>query len=155
MSDQRHLLVDLKTGKSRPALSTSPVLSSNKSPWNGILLEEYSGTAIENLDVANVRHVMIVQLHEPATVEFKEGGNAFRTLHMQPGQLAILPAMSPFSARSRNSGPFLAVGLDAQFLHLAAHELSDPDRMEVMMRVGVEDPLLRHLGRKAVRRGTV
>jgi AraC family transcriptional regulator len=142
MPEQRHFLVDLKTGKTRPAMSTQPVLSSNKSPWKGILLEEYSGTAIENLDVANTRHVIVVQLREPATVEFKENGNSFRTIHMQPGQVALLPAMSPFSVRTRNSGDFLAVGFEPQFLQLAAHELIDPDRMELLMRVAFDEPLL-------------
>jgi AraC family transcriptional regulator len=145
MPEQRHFLVDLKTGKTRLAMSTQPVLSSGRSPWKGILLEEYSGTAIENLDVANTRHMLVVQLDDPATVEFKENGNSFRTLHMQPGQVAILPAMSPFSVRTRNSGAFLAVGFDPQFLQLAAHELIDPDRMELLMRVAFDEPLLSHV----------
>lgn len=145
MSEQRHLLVDLKTGKSRPAMSIAPVLSSNKSPWKGILLEEYHGSAVENLDVANTRHVVVVQLEEPATVEFKENGNSFRTLQMQPGQVAVLPAMTPFSARSRNVGAFLAVGLEPQFLQLAAHELIDPDRMELLMRVAIDEPFLKQV----------
>ena len=145
MSEQRHLLVDLKTGKSRPAMSIAPVLSSNKSPWKGVLLEEYPGVAVENLDVANTRHLVVVQLDEPATVEFKQNGNAFQTLHIQPGQVAILPAMSPFSVRSRNVGAFLALGLEPQFLQLAAHELIDPDRMELLVRVAFDEPLLKHV----------
>ena len=145
MSDQRHLLVELRTGKSRPAMSIAPVVSSNKSPWKGILLEEYPGTGIEILDVANTRHMVIVQLDQPATVEFKENGGAFRTLHMQPGQVALVPAMSPFSARSRNAGAFVALGLEPQFLQLAAHELIDPERMELTMRVAFDDPLLRQI----------
>ena len=142
MSEQRHFLVDLRTGKSRPAISSAPVLSSTKSPWKGVLLEEYSGTAVENMDVATTRHVLVVQLDEPATVEFKENGNGFRTLHMQPGQVAILPAMTPFSARTRNTGRFLAVGFEPQYLQFAAHELIDPERMELVMRVAIDEPLL-------------
>jgi AraC family transcriptional regulator len=142
MSEQRHLLVELKTGKSRPAMSVAPVVSSNKSPWKGILLEEYPATAVENLDVATTRHVLVVQLDQPATIEFKQNGNPFSTLQIRPGQIVILPAMSPFSVRTRDTGSFVAVGLDPQFLQLAAHELIDPDRMELTMRVAIDEPLL-------------
>ncbi len=146
MSEQRHLLVELKTGKSRPAMSVAPVVSSNKSPWKGILLEEYAATAVENLDVATTRHVLVVQLDQPATIEFKQNGNPFSTLQIRPGQVVILPAMSPFSVRTRDTGSFVAVGLDPQFLQLAAHELIDPDRMELTMRVAIDEPLLTQIG---------
>lgn len=124
------------------AISAAPVLSSNKSPWKGILLEEHGGVAMENIDVANPNHVLIVQLDEPATIEVKETGSTFSTLHFQPGQVCLLPAMTPFSARSANTGGFVALGFETQFVQLAAHELIDPDRMELIMRFGVDDPLL-------------
>ena len=109
-----------------------------------MLLEEYAGNAVENLDVTSPRHVLIVQLTE-ATIEFKQNGNPFTTLQVQPGQVAILPANAPFSSRSRNTGSFVAVGLEPQFLQLAAHELLDPDRMELEMRVAFDEPLLRQV----------
>ena len=146
MSEHRNLLVELKTGKSRPAMSTAPVLSSEKSPWNGVLLEAYSGAAVENLDVAHVRHMLIVRLGEPVSFEFKENGSAFRTVNMQPNQVSLLPAMTPFSVRVRNTGNFLALGFDPQFLQLAAHELIDPDRMELMLRIAMDEPFLREVG---------
>lgn len=139
---RRHLLVDLKTGKSRPAMSSSPVLSSHKSPWTGIFLEEYSTSAVENLDVANPANVLVVQLEETATVEWRPNGASFSTITFKPGQVAILPAMVPFSARSRNTGSFLALSFEPQFLQLAAHELMDPDRLELVMQCPVNDPLL-------------
>jgi AraC family transcriptional regulator len=145
MQDQRHLLVELKTGKSRPAMSVAPVVTSSRSPWKGVLLEQYPGTSVENMDVASTRHAVVVQLDAPAVVEFKGSGEAFRTLHIQPGQVVILPAMSPFSVRSRNVGAFVAVGLEPQFLQLAAHELIDADRMELMMRVAIDEPLLKEI----------
>ena len=126
-------------------MSIAPAVSSHKSPWKGILLEAYPGTAVENLDVANTRHVLAVQLNEPATVEFKQNGSVFRTLEVQPGQVAILPAMSPFSIRSRNVGAFVVLGLEPQFLQLAAHEVIDPDRMELSMHVAIDEPLLRQV----------
>jgi AraC family transcriptional regulator len=145
MSEQRHLLVELKTGKSRPAMSTAPVLSSNRSPWNGILLEEYSGAAVENLDVAQIRHTLVVRLGEPVSFEFKENGNSFQTVHMRPEQVSLLPAMTPFSVRTRNTGTFMVLGFDPQFLQLAAHELIDPDRMELMMNIAMDEPFLREV----------
>lgn len=126
-------------------MSISPVVSSKRSPWKGVLLEQYPNSAVENLDVASTRHVVVVQLDAPATVEFRQNGDAFRTLHIQPGQVVILPAMSPFSVRSRNIGAFLAVGLEPQFLQFAAHELIDPDRMELTMRVAIDEPLLKQI----------
>ena len=142
MSDQTHVLVELRTGKSRPAISVAPVVSSSKSPWKGILLESYNGSGIEHMDVAQTRHVVVVQLEDTATIEFKENGDAFRTLHMHPGKVALVPAMKPFSVRTRNTGSFVALGLEPQFLQLAAHELIDPDRMELLMRIAFDDSLL-------------
>jgi len=143
-SDQRHLLVELRTGKSRPAMSVAPVVSSTKSPWKGVLLEEYPATSVENLDVATTRHVVVVQLDD-ATVEFKENGGNFRPLEVRAGQVVILPAMTPFSVRSRNVGSFVAVGFEPQFVQLAAHELIDPDRMQLMLRVAIDEPLMRQI----------
>ena len=145
MVDQRHLLVELRTGKTRPAMTVSPVMSSCKSAWKGILLEQYPAAPVENLDVASPRHVVVVQMDEAATLEFKENGGTFRTVQIRPGQVVILPAMAPFSARSRNLGSFVAIGLEPQFLRLAAHELIDPDRMELMLRVAIDEPLLRQI----------
>ena len=145
MPAQRHLLVDLKTGKSRPAMSVAPVLSSCKTPWKGILLEQYPGTAVENIDVACPRHMVVVHLEEAVTVEFKENGGNFKTVQIRPGQVVILPAMTPFSARSRNTGSLLAIGFEPQFLQLAAHELLDPDRIELTLRVGIDEPLVKHI----------
>ncbi|HKQ39251.1 MAG TPA: hypothetical protein VJ063_14330, partial [Verrucomicrobiae bacterium] len=126
-------------------MSVAPVLSSNKSPWKGILLEQYSGMAVENVDVASPRHVVVVQLEDPATLEFKENGGSFKNVHIRPGQVVILPSMTPFSVRSRNIGAFVAVGLEPQFVQLAAHELLDPDRMELTMRIAIDEPLVKQI----------
>jgi len=144
MSEQRHLLVELKTGKSRPVMSTAPILTSNSSPWKGVLLEEYSGAPAENMDVANIRHILIVRM-DPISFEFKENGDSFQTVHMHAEQVSILPAMAPFSVRVRNTGRFIALGLEPQFLQLAAHELIDPDRMELMLRIATDEPFVRQV----------
>ena len=109
------------------------------------MLEQYPGTPVENIEVATPRHVVVVQLEEPASLEFKENGGSFRNVHIRPGQIVILPSMIPFSVRSRNIGAFVAVGLEPQFVQLAAHELLDPDRMELTMRVAIDEPLVREI----------
>jgi len=126
-------------------MSVAPVASSNKSPWKGVLLEQYPSAAVENIDVVSPRHVVVVQLEEAATVEFRENGGNFKNVHIRSGQVVIIPAMLPFSARCRSSGAFVAVGFEPQFLQLAAHELLDPDRMELMLRLAIDEPMVKQL----------
>ena len=145
MIERRNSVVDLKTGQSRPAVPAQPVLSSADAPWEGVLLEQHRSTTIENIDVAPRDHVVMVQLKDHAVIEFKNGSDRFHTVRVAPGDAGLFPSMSPVSARTANSGSFVTVSLEPKFLLFAAHGLVTPDRLELVPRFPVHDPVLREL----------
>jgi AraC family transcriptional regulator len=139
------MVVDQKTGEVRPGLGREPVLSSARAPWEGLLLEQHAGGPIENLDVAPTGHVVSVLLARPCVVEMRNGSGPFHTVRRQLGQINIFPATAPFSARTQDTGELLAVSLEPKFLLCAAHELVNPDRLELVPQFAIEEPLLRGL----------
>ena len=66
MPDQRSMLIDIKTGERRPAIPGTPALSSDGSPWRGILLEQHGGMPAEIRDMAAAEHIVITQIGKPA-----------------------------------------------------------------------------------------
>lgn len=145
MIARRNSVVDLKTGQARPAVTSQPVLSSAGTPWEGVLLEQHRSIMIENIDVAPRDHVVLVQLKECAVIELKNGSDGFHTVRFAPGDAGVFPSMLPVSARTASSGSFLTVSIEPQFLLFAAHELVTPDRLELVPRFPVSDPVLREL----------
>src|SRR5687768_17556061 len=139
MTETRQLRVDLKTGQTSPAMPRKPVLSSATTPWRGLLLEEHTGGAVEVVNAAPLHHVITLQLQKTAELVLKNGGDTSRTLRLLPNQICIFPAMAPLSARTADTGEFIAVALEPKFLLFAAHELVNPDRFELEPRYGVDD----------------
>ena len=141
MPDERLLIVDLETGKTRPGVPRTPVLSSAVASWQGVFLEEHDSGPNELLDVAPQHHVIGLQF-DPAVIELKNGQQGFRTVRLQPNHVAIFPAMGPFSLRATDTGRFLAVTLEPKFLFCAAHELASSDQFELTPNVPLEDSML-------------
>lgn len=140
---KRHMLIEMATGKERPAVPDQPVLTSASGPWSGILLEEHSpGHALEMDHVLPTEHVLILQTNRTNILEWKEAGN-YRTMFVHPGQLMLLPAMQPFSIRTRDSGEYLALSVDRTFLMCAAQELlAGAAKLELKPMAALEDPLV-------------
>lgn len=143
MAQKQLLVVDLEAGVMRPPMARAPTLSSASAPWHGVLLELHPAQAAENLDIAPAQHVVSVLLSRTTVMEMRHGASPFRTVHRQPGQINFFPALAPFSARTANTGEILAVALEPKFLLCAAHELINPDRLELVSQFSVDDPLLR------------
>lgn len=143
MSEIRQLQVDLNTGATSPAIPRQPLLTSWRAPWRGLLLEEHSGGAVEVRDAAPLHHVITLQLENGGPLELKCGGSSTRNLRLLANQVCIFPAMAPVSARTPDTGGFIAVTFEPKFLLYAAHELVNPDGFELQPRCGFDDPLLR------------
>jgi AraC family transcriptional regulator len=142
MPSKRHLLLDLKTGRTKPALSCPPLLTSSSGPWQDVTLGHYGPSAVENLDVASPNHVIILQREGTAVREIKQGTGGFQMVPLLPGQITLIPAMSPYSVRTADTGRFVAVTLQPQFVLCAAHELLDGDRLELIPQPACDDLLL-------------
>ncbi len=143
--NKRHLLLNVETGMTHPALTAEPVLSSANGPWKGVMLEQHDSTEVEMIDLAPPDHRVVLQIRGTALVEWKEQGR-FRTIRVEPGDVAIFPAMVPFSARSKETGSFIAVSIEPAFLRFAAHDLiAAPEQVELKQVVAIKDPLLEAL----------
>ena len=140
MAEQRSMLINVKTGESRPAIAQAPVVSSANSPWRGILLEQHGGMAAEFRDMAPAEHIVATQIGRPVEVEWKEDGQ-YRVVQMLPGESAILPAGVAFSNRTRDVGEFISLTLDRRFVHCVVHEALEHG-LELKLTRVVNDPLL-------------
>jgi AraC family transcriptional regulator len=142
MLDDRELVLELRTGKSRPGIARAPILSSAKLPWQGILLEHHEVQPFENDDVSCLNNVIVLQRSAPITVEWKREGQ-YRPLRFQPGQITILPAEMPHSARSQDhEGSFLTLSVQQRLLAYATCDFTDLDRLELAPVLGTNDPLI-------------
>ena len=142
LSEVRHLLVELKSGVTRPALPRRPVMSSHSAPWEGILLEHHSSGEAENVHVAPQTHAVTVQLTPSGPLEWKQEGSAQKAFRKEAGRVCVFPAMSPVSVRTRSTGELLIVALTPNFLRLAAHELTSSS-VELTPRCDLDEPFLR------------
>lgn len=119
-----------------------PILSSASSPWEGVLVEEHKDCARELLDLAPMAHLIVLQLSDAAMLEWKDTENGFRNRRHSYGEIDVVPAMFPFSMRSKAAGNILVVSLEPKFLHYTAHELIDPEHLEIMPQLGIDDDFL-------------
>jgi AraC family transcriptional regulator len=123
----------------------APVLSSAAAPWQGVLLEQHAGGEVEVHDVAPQHHVVLVQLARTAEIELKNGAERFHTVRVRPGQVCLFPALTPVSARTRDTGEFIAVTLDPKFVQCAAHSLLNGEGFELAPHRPINDAVLRAL----------
>ena len=143
MSDQRSMLIDIKTGERRPAIPSAPALSSAGSPWRGILLEQHGGMPAEIRDMAAADHIVVTQIGKPVEVEWKDDGH-YRKLRVVPGESAILPAGVVFTSRTSDVGDFISLTINQKFVHCVVHEAMEHG-LELKLTRVVNDPLLHAL----------
>lgn len=141
MCDDRELLIELRTGKTRPVGKQPPILTSAQAPWRGIRLEHHRFSPFETNDACCLNNVVFLQLQTAITLEWKENGE-FRSGRILPGHSTLAPAQTTFSVRSRDSGQCLSVSLDSKFLAWAACEFDGADGFELIPFHGLDDPLV-------------
>src|SRR5574341_2462342 len=140
---RRHFLVDVGTGNKLPPMPGTPVLSSAAAPWEGLLLEQHAGGEVDMADVAAPQHTIILHLAQHSRVELRQNGAEYSKLDLAAGQLTINPAMVPFSIRTKNSGPILAVTLEPSFVQVAANEIVSPDQLQIAPQPALNDDFIR------------
>lgn len=141
MSEKRELLVDLKTGKSRPVVPQTPVVSSARMDWRGFHLEHHivPGFAADNYYHQN--HVVALVLNSPLTATVKFSGRS-QEVRMLPDRVSVLPARMPMSARCAERHEFVLASVEPQFLARAAHDISGLDGLELVPVLAASDPLV-------------
>jgi AraC family transcriptional regulator len=119
------------------------LLSSGKTAWEGISLEYLQFPALDISDVTAMSHHLTLQLGTPKTVELKVNGK-FSRQQMIPGNVCITPAQHLHAIRWRNDMEVLSMTLEPSFVMRALQE-SVPDRVELVMHRGQNDPLIREI----------
>lgn len=144
MPEKRICYLDLETGQTRPVRDARPLVSSAAAGWNGVLLEEAAGEAIELNGICGISHIAVVQLDSPIPVELRADGVRV-SKKIGPGQVTVVPANLPHSVRARPGGGYIAVALEPKFLLGTAAELGNADGVQLRCVVGTDDPIVREL----------
>src|SRR6266436_7611414 len=125
------------------------VLSSLGTRWNDILVEQHKVPSSELADVTYKRHVVVINIGQSTTWEFKKE-RRFRRFFKGRGAISFFPSDQPFSGRLKvETGVFanvLFLALDPVFLSRVAEGLEfDADRIELIEQRRSTDPTLRHI----------
>ena len=144
MSEKRILVMDLDTGRRHPVREEAPLLSSAPAGWNGFLLEEIRVVALEVNDICRLNHDIVLNVNEPFSLEWRSDGVSLAKL-IAPGQINIVPAGLPFSARCGEGGQVVMVSLERKFFLSAAAQISGLEKLELPCLLGLDDPLMREL----------
>jgi len=121
-----------------------PILSSTQAPWQGIRLEHFKGGPADTSDEAPLWHTVLVQLDQPTSFEWRDGERTGRTF-VPAWNVGIYPALKPIHTRCQDTRDFICLALEPEFLHCAAHEISQPDGLELSPRPVNDDPFIRGL----------
>lgn len=140
----RELVVELETGKVRPATAEAPLLTSAPRNWPGIRVERLRLREVEADHICCLNHVVFLQINTPAKLEWA-GDLPKKSASFLPGQISFLPACLPFSARARDAGEFLTVSLEPAFLACAASDYGALESVNLKPVLAEEDPLMREL----------
>ena len=141
MVRKREMILELGSSRMRPALPQAPVASSAAISWSGCLVEHHSIPSFENNHVACLNNIAVLHLGAPFTLEWKRDGR-FRQTRMKPGDISVVPADLPHSARSTSQCEFVMVSLNPRLLACAAGEAFSLDRLELVWLKGVRDSLV-------------
>ena len=137
-------LVDTITRRTRPHMTRPAVLSSQGSPWSGFTVEQFSGGPADVTDESPLHHHVVVQLDRPTSMEQRVEGQT-HMFHVPPGGVSLFPALQPVTVRNRDTRDFLVVALDPRLVVRAAHEVVQPERLELRSQIAIDDPLIRGL----------
>lgn len=141
MSENRTMLVDSKTGKSRVAVPYDPIISSTNMEWVGFQLEHHRVPEMVADEVYHLNHIVVVLLNKPVKVEMKLPGRNHRN-EIRPNQVSLIPAGALVSARVGHQHEFAMLSIEPRFLARAAHDVGGLDQLELTPTIAVDDPLL-------------
>ena len=118
--------------------------SSRNTNWDGLLLEHLHLPTLDISELCAASHSLTLQLGRPKTVELKINGR-FSNKQLLPGNVCITPTRQLHSVRWREDIEVLTLTLEPKFLALSVQESINPDRVELMMHRGHNDPLIREI----------
>jgi AraC family transcriptional regulator len=138
------------------------VLSSVGTKWNDVVVEQHHFSSCELADVMFKRHVIVINIGQTVTNEFKKEGR-FHRFFKPRGAISFFPSHQPFSCRLKvekgTLGNVLFLALHPAFMSRVAERLElDADRIELVEQRRSTDPTLRYIAmalRAAIQTGAV
>lgn len=136
-------VVEVASGRSRPALPDLPLETSATGPWQGFVLEHHASRhGFDQREVFSPDHLVIIPVGTPPQLEWKENGD-YRRLRIEADDVVFLPAATPFSLRSTDCAESVGLAITPAFLRCAAHDLyASPEPLAFEPRVPAKDPFL-------------
>ncbi len=148
MKKGKPLLVDLsQPDGTASVLPHAPLLSSQSMGWTGFFVSYFShATAHEVPEVCAPQHVIaIADIAAPIFTESRLDGR-FQRSGIANGTSLLTPAHTSYWANWEAGGNFLMLSLEPNFVAQLAHETIQPDRVELLPRFAMHDPLIHQIG---------
>lgn len=123
-----------------------PILSSRQAAWEGIHLGHYQQPAHETPEYCPAQHTSSIHLGSSGIEEQWWGDGHFRKEHFVHGDISIYPAGCPQKQRWHKNFEFIELNLDPVLFSRVAHELVNPNQIEVLPYRTAQDPLIQHIG---------
>lgn len=138
--------INLKTGKLVPVASKTPILSSAKASWEGIIVEQHRLQPSESPELSLKQHSISIMLGCEYQVDWRLAGGKLNSTLMRQGEISITPKAIPTQARWFQDVEFLLISLDDSLLKKAVGDGIECDRIKILPQRGVADAHIFHLG---------
>ena len=121
-----------------------PVLSSQNIGWKGLMFQEVHHPSHEILEHVMPHHMILIINTQGNFQESRIGGK-FHSRMRNKDELLIVPAGETNATAWTGNAEFSRLTLCPQFMKDIAHELVDPDRIEIMPKFVTHDPLIHQI----------
>ena len=129
-----------------PALSEHPILSSQRSRWEGVFFNHYDHPAYESPEFQYTQHIIgITGRGHPMDSEHRFDGRV-ENHYCQAGEVLFIPAEINYSSNWEKSGEFSLIGFFPKFFERIINESVQTKRIELIPHIGLNDPLIQQIG---------
>jgi len=142
--ENRICLIDCRDGLTREAFAAAPQISSNHSPWNGILLERHLLPPFKAPEVMLLEPFLTIVVDGEGELQLQREGKSER-LEMGPGRVCVLGAgpVPPMHIGGRMTSIFISLR-PWMFPEYAADSI-DPATMRLRNSYSIPDPQFFHI----------
>ena len=138
--------LSVASGDIVPISSHSPMLSSAKSGWNGIQVEQHCLPASECPELELQHHSITIILGQPFEIDWRLAGGRRQSTQMRRGDVCVTPSGIPTQACWHKSVEFLLLSISPTLIKRTASESISTDIVEISPQRGVRDPQILHIG---------
>jgi AraC family transcriptional regulator len=124
-----------------PIFPQPPALSSHQAAWKGIYLESHRQPAYETPSYRYGWHIVGIHIGHSVAAEVRLKSRLQKIL-MLDSEICIFPANTCEWERCHQQTTFIDLHLEPTRLISAAHDLLNPDRIELEPRYAFRDPLI-------------